>query len=417
MLKNILFPICCLLFLTTVFGQEQIEISPPYNIKTVTFVQNGQNAIPIFRLGDSFQLQFDDLYGNEANYYYSIIHCDYDWKPSQLSKNEYLNGFDDQRIQDYTNSVNTLQIYSHYRISFPNRLTQIRVSGNYMMKILNEEKEVVFAKKFILYEELVAVPMQIKRARNSNVLDQKQNIDFAIKSASINFQSPLQNVKVMLMQNGKFYNAIKNIKPQYTIGNDLIYKYDTETQFWGGNEFLFYENKDIRAANNNINFIDSNGGIYNSHLYANEARANKPYTYYPDINGNFIIKNIGAEKNEIEADYSWVFFTLSAPNYFGKKNIYINGMFNNYGMSEENKMEYNSEKGVYEKAIMIKQGFTNYQYILADDKGNIDEKNAIDGNFHITENDYFALVYYRENNQRYDRVIGKGIATSVNITN
>ena len=417
MLKNILFPICCLLFLTTVFAQEQIEISPPYNIKTVTFVQNGQNAIPIFRLGDSFQLQFDDLYGNEANYYYSIIHCDYDWKPSQLSKNEYLNGFDDQRIQDYTNSVNTLQIYSHYRISFPNRLTQIRVSGNYMMKILNEEKEVVFAKKFILYEELVAVPMQIKRARNSNVLDQKQNIDFAIKSASINFQSPLQNVKVMLMQNGKFYNAIKNIKPQYTIGNDLIYKYDSETQFWGGNEFLFYENKDIRAANNNINFIDSNGGIYNSHLYANEARANKPYTYYPDINGNFIIKNIGAEKNEIEADYSWVFFTLSAPNYFGKKNIYINGMFNNYAMNEENKMEYNSEKGVYEKAIMVKQGFTNYQYILADDKGNIDEKNAIDGNFHITENDYFALVYYRENNQRYDRVIGKGIATSVNITN
>jgi hypothetical protein len=417
MLKNILFPICCLLFLTTVFAQEQIEISPPYNIKTVTFVQNGQNAIPIFRLGDSFQLQFDDLYGNEANYYYSIIHCDYDWKPSQLSKNEYLNGFDDQRIQDYTNSVNTLQIYSHYRISFPNRLTQIRVSGNYMMKILNEEKEVVFAKKFILYEELVAVPMQIKRARNSNVLDQKQNIDFAVKSASINFQSPLQNVKVMLMQNGKFYNAIKNIKPQYTIGNDLIYKYDSETQFWGGNEFLFYENKDIRAANNNINFIDSNGGIYNSHLYANEARANKPYTYYPDINGNFIIKNIGAEKNEIEADYSWVFFTLSAPNYFGKKNIYINGMFNNYAMNEENKMEYNNEKGVYEKAIMVKQGFTNYQYILADDKGNIDEKNAIDGNFHITENDYFALVYYRENNQRYDRVIGKGIATSVNITN
>ena len=92
-------------------------------------------------------------------------------------------------------------------------------------------------------------------------------------------------------------------------------------------------------------------------------------------------------------------------------------MFNNYGMSEENKMEYNSENGVYEKAIMIKQGFTNYQYILAYDKGNIDEKNAIDGNFHITENDYFALVYYRENNQRYDRVIGKGIATSVNITN
>jgi hypothetical protein len=219
------------------------------------------------------------------------------------------------------------------------------------------------------------------------------------------------------MQNGKFNNAITNIKPQYTIGNDLIYKYDTETQFWGGNEFMFFENKDIRAANNSIARIDSKGGLYNDYLYTNEARTNKPYTYFPDINGNFIIKKIDAENNDIEADYSWVFFTLSAPNYFGKNNIYINGMFNNYALSSENKMDYNEEKGVYEKAIMIKQGFTNYQYVIADSKGKVDEENAIDGNFHQTENNYFVLVYYKENNQRYDRIIGKGIASSVDITN
>jgi hypothetical protein len=286
-----------------------------------------------------------------------------------------------------------------------------------MLKILNDDKEVVFTRKFILYEDLVAVPMQVKIARTLSSREQKQNLDFAIKSNSINFQSPLQNVKIMLMQNGKFDNAITNIKPQYTIGNDLIYKYDAETQFWGGNEFLNFENKDIRAANNNINFIDSKGGIYNTHLYANQARANNPYTYFPDINGNFIIKNISAERNEIEADYSWVFFTLAAPSYYGKKDIYINGMFNNYAIGAENKMDYDAKKGVYEKAIMIKQGFTNYQYVISDSKGNRDDANAIDGNFHLTENNYFALVYYRENNQRYDRVIGKGAASSVDITN
>lgn len=416
MLKK--FFICCLLINSVVsISQTEVEVAPPYNIKTVTFVQNGQNAIPVFQLGDNFQLQFDDLYGNEANYYYTITHCDYDWKPSQLSRNEYLNGFDDQRIQDYTNSINCLQIYSHYRLAFPNRQTQFRVSGNYVLKILNDEKEVVFSRKFILYEELVSVPTQVKRARNLNVYNQKQNIEFAIKSTNINFQSPLTNVKVLLMQNGKFNNAITNIKPQYTIGNDLIYKFDTETQFWGGNEFMFFENKDIRAANNSIARIDSKGGLYNDYLYTNEARTNKPYTYFPDINGNFIIKKIDAENNDIEADYSWVFFTLSAPNYFGKNNIYINGMFNNYALSSENKMDYNEEKGVYEKAIMIKQGFTNYQYVIADSKGKVDEENAIDGNFHQTENNYFVLVYYKENNQRYDRIIGKGIASSVDITN
>ncbi|MCZ8332355.1 MAG: DUF5103 domain-containing protein [Flavobacterium sp.] len=416
MVKKHFLLLISILFSGNLFAQIEKEIPPPYNIKTITFVQNDQNTIPIFRLGDSFEFQFDDLYGTEANYFYTITHCDYDWKPSQLVKNEYLNGFDDQRIQDYSNSLTTLQLYSHYKLAFPNRFTQFRVSGNYVIKILNDDKEVVFSRKFILYEELVSVPMQVKRPRSLSVINQKHNIEFSIKSSTINFQSPLQNVKVMLLQNGKFSNAITNIKPQYTIGNDLIYRYDSETQFWAGNEFLFFENKDIRAANNNIARIDTNGGIYNSHLYPSQARANSPYTFFPDINGNFIIKNINALRNEIEADYAWVFFTLSAPSYFGKKSIYVNGMFNNFAINEETKMEYNAEKGIYEKALMIKQGFTNFQYVISDANGNLDEENAVDGNFHQTENNYFALVYYRENNQRFDRIIGKGIANSIDAT-
>lgn len=399
------------------YSQTEKEIAPPYNIKTISFVQNGQNIVPIFKLADSFQLQFDDLYGNEANYYYQLVHCDYDWKPSQLSKNEYLQGFDDQRIQDYTNSFNTLQLYSHYKVQFPNKNTQLLVSGNYMIKILNEDREVVFARKFIIYEDIVSVPMQIKRARAVQDVNYKHDIDFAVKSTTLLFQNPLKNVKILLLQNGQISTGITDIKPMYTIGNDLIYKYDAETQFWSGNEYRFFENKDIRSANNNVGKIDSNGGIYNAHLYTDNAKAKNQYTYSPDINGNFVVKNINAENNEIEADYAWVFFSLSAPAYYGKSDIYVSGMFNNYALTPEYKMDYNATKGNYEKAIMIKQGFTNYEYVIADKTGKIDSENAIDGNFYQTESNYFGLVYYRENNQRYDRVIGKGIATSTDIIN
>lgn len=398
-------------------AQAEKEVLPPYNIKTVSFVQNGENMIPIFRLGDPFQLQFDDLFGNEANYYYRFVHCNYDWTPSDLTRNEYLRGFDDQRIQDYTNSFNTLQLYSHYKVQFPNKFTQLSVSGNYIIKILNEDREVIFSRKFIVYEDLVSVPMQVKTARNIKDLNHKHNIDFSIKSNTILFQSPLKNVKVLLLQNGVLSTGITNIKPMYTIGNDLIYKYDSETQFWAGNEYLNFENKDIRAANNLVGFVDSSGGVYNSHLYTNTARAKLQYTYFPDINGNFVVKNLNRDNNEIEADYAWVFFSLSAPAYYGKNDIYVNGMFNNYALTPEYKMDYNEAKATYEKAIMIKQGFTNFKYVIADKSGKIDEENAIDGNFYQTENNYFAIVYYKENNARYDRVIGKGIATSTNIIN
>lgn len=416
MLKKYLSTALFLFAISIAFSQEK-EINPPFHIKTISFVQSGQNAIPIFRLGDSFQLQFDDLHGTEDNYYYTIKHCDYDWKPSQLSKNEYLGGFDDQLIIDYVNSFNSLQLYSHYRVSFPNKQTQLKVSGNYIISILDENRDVVFSRKIILYEDIVSVPMQVKRARDVRFIEQKHNIEFSVRTSVINFQSPLQNVKVLLMQNGQFNNAITNIKPMFTIGNDLVYKYDKETQFWAGNEYLFFENKNIQGANNSIAYVSSEGGLYNSHLYTNDARKNKPYTFWPDINGNFLINALNRENPEIESDYAWVYFSLSASSFLDKKDIYVSGMFNNYAMNEESKMEFNEKKGIYEKAMMIKQGFTNYKYVLADSNGKTDEENAIDGNFYQTENNYFAIIYYRENNQRYDRVIGKGVATSTDIIN
>ncbi|WP_264536334.1 DUF5103 domain-containing protein [Flavobacterium sp. N1736] len=406
------------IFASATAQEVQTEVIPAYNIKTVSFVQNGNNVVPIFELGSTFELQFDDLFGNEANYYFDITHCDYNWKPTDIPKTDFLRGFDNQRITDYSNSFNTLQVYSHYRLAFPNQFTtQLRLSGNYIIKILNEDKEVVFSRKFILYEEQSTVAAQVKRSRNLSNIDYMQNLEFTILSNDIAFQTPLQNVRVLLLQNGDFNTSIKNIPPQYTIGNQLVYKYGQETLFWAGNEFLYFENKDIRAASNNVGKVGSNNDIYNSYLYTNLARGNQIYTNYEDVNGNFVVKNINGSNNEIEADYAWVYFTLSAPAFRLNKDIYITGMFNNYSLSPENKMDYNTDKAVYEKAIMIKQGFTNFEYKVADKKGTVDYENAIDGNFYQTENEYTILVYYKQSSDRYERVIGKGNANSINITN
>ncbi|EMY3482630.1 DUF5103 domain-containing protein [Flavobacterium psychrophilum] len=417
MAKRVFLLFISILLMNSVIGQTISETIPPFNIKTVTFTQNTNNVIPVFKLGEPFQLSFDDLFGTEEDYYYTIAQYNYNWTPTLLSKNEYLNGNDNQRIQDYENSFNTLQIYSHYRLNFPNNYTQITKSGNYLVSIFNSNKEIIFTKKIIIYEELVDVPMQVKRARNVTDNKYKHNLEFSIKSNSILFQNPVQNVKIILLQNGKWDNAIVNIKPQYTIGNDLIFKYDKETQFFAGNEYLYFDNKEIRVATNTIAKVNSNTGLYNSHLYTDSARKYKSYSYYPDINGNFKIRNLTAQNNDIEADYSWIYFTLFAINAPASTNIYITGMFNNNTISPENKMDYNTNKGVFEKAILIKQGFTNYNYTVLDSQNNISDKDPIDGNFHETENQYTAIVYYRQNGELYDRVIGKGNANSTNITN
>ena len=416
MLRSLLL-VFILGYFNILLGQNSAEVAPPFNIKTITFTQNGENVYPFFTIGDYFQFNFDDLYGTEEDYYFEVQHCNYNWSPSDLSKNEFLNGIDGQRIQDYENSFNTLQTFSHYKLDFPNKFCQITKSGNYIITILNKNKEIVFTKKIIIYENTTEVGMQVKRSRNLSDIKQKHNLELTIKSTSLLFQNPTQNVKVVLFQNGKWNNAIVNIKPQYTIGNDLIFRYNTETQFFAGNEYLYFDNKEVRSATNSIAKVESNSGLYNTKLYTDTARNNTAYSYFPDINGNFQLRNLRAQNKETECDYTWVYFTLFATETPANAAVYVTGMFNNNQLTAENKMDYNADKGVFEKAILIKQGFVNYNYTLLTPDGKIEGQNAIDGNFFETENNYNAFVYYRANGERYDRVIGRGEASSTTITN
>jgi len=361
-------------------------------------------------------LEFDDLIGNEADYYYTIDHYNFDWSTTQLAKSEYLSGFDNQRIRDYDNSFNTYQIYSHYRLTIPNEQTRgLLKSGNYLISIYDDDDVLMFSRKFMIVEELVNVGVDIKRSRDVKYINGKQSVDFVIATNSINFNNPLETIKTLVVQNNNLNTAITNLKPQYTLGNQLIYRYTTESSFWAGNEYLFFENKDVRAANVGVQFIDLQD-IYHNYLFADVERSKKPYTYNPDINGNFLVTALDADDVSIEADYTMIHFSLLYPQLTNGSAIYVYGNFNNYALNKENKMVFNPQSGYYETAFKLKQGFYNYKYVLVDAKGKLNE-GAICGNFYQTENDYKVLVYYRDLGGRYDRLIGLGKASSVNISN
>lgn len=391
---------------------QNSEKTPPYYIKSVHFEKEGQSQIPIFPKNETITLRFDDLMANNADYYYTITYHNYDWTTSDLLKTEYLSGLDDIRISQIQNSFGTLQAYTHYAVSLPNKETKLSLSGNYMIHVFDQQRNEIFSRKFIVYEERIGIGAEIARPRNSSTSLHKQNVYFLFDYGDVNYQNPRQNFKVSIFQNGRFDNAIHQVKPQYVMGTEFKYRYEEETQFWGGNEYWYYENSRLTQVNNMVKNVTSDTGLFNTFLYPFEPR--DYYSFLEDLDGAFIPNNRDRSNHQIEADYAWVYFSLKLAEKTSQP-IYVVGQFNNYEISEDYLAAYNPKTGLYEVALLLKQGFVNYRFVTADGQ-KIDDKNTIDGNFYETDNLYQILLYYRGNNDRYDAVIGYGETRSITIT-
>ena len=396
-------------------GQVLIEKNPPDFIKSIIFKvsEDDKNHFPIVRVNQSFSLQFDDLNAKEDTYYYKITHCNADWSASTLFKSEYIRGLDEQPIQPESNSYVTLQAYSHYRLTLPNDLTKITLTGNYILSITDSYGTELFSRRFVIYNPIVNVQTEVKRSRNLQFSDTDQVIQISIKERDFKLLNPKSSVKIAILQNYRWDNAITDLKPQYVMGNELIYRYDRESAFGGGNEFFNFDSKDLRGTSAGIFQINQNQ-LYENQLFTNISRANRIYTYNPDINGDFLVNTINGQNPSNEADYLWVHFTLEAQPSFWNKEVFVYGKFSNYELSDNYKLTYNEQTGLFHGKVLLKQGFYNYKFVTRSE--NKVDFNEIDGNFQQTENNYVILVYYRAIGALYDEVIGLGSANSINIS-
>ena len=407
--------LCFLILTNLLLVGQAVEVNPPDDIKTISFgTSDNAYGLPIVNLNEKLYLEFDVLNNLEEDFYYTIEHFDYDWTPSQLMKTEYLSGMDNLRIVNYINSFNTYQIYSHYELEIPNSQTRLKVSGNYIIKIYDDYDDLVFSRKFMVMESKANIGVQVRRSRNVSLINETQSVDFIISPRGDNFINPIETIKTIVVQNNNLKTALYSLKPQYILGNELVYRSIDESLFWGGNEYLFFENKDVRSANLGVQYIDLQE-LYHGYLFTDIERYRQKYTYNPDINGGYKVNVLDRNEPKIEADYTYIHFSLMCEE-LKNSSVYVYGGFNNFSTNYENKMTYNSKRNVYETTLLMKQGFYNYKYVVLDSDKNLNE-GAISGNFDETENNFKVIAYYRDLGARYDRLIGMGEANSIEMTN
>ena len=406
MLKKLVVLLLCFAFSPKAIGQETNEVTQVDFLKSIHFLdENPQRQFPIIGLNESFTLVFDDLLAQDNDYYYRIKHFNADWSPSDLFPNQYLKGFDNLRLDNFRSSFNTLQRYTHYELTLPNTNTSFLVSGNYMIEIYNAYDELMFSRKFLVFENTAQVQLGIYPTQNIDRLTTSQNLQFSIRPLGFQIRNPTTDLKVVMLQNHQWNSARQAPAPQYTSGNQLIYRYDLPTQYYAGNEYLFFNTKDLRVLNPSVSYVGLEE-LYQHYLYTDAPRKGFAYTYFPDINGNFVVETLQGDDQHTEADYSEVYFSLARQYGLNDEEIYIYGKFNNYALSEENKMVYNPNLELYEGILLLKQGFYNYNYVRKVD-GELD-KISISDTHAQTENNYLVLVYHRSIGSLYDALIGVG---------
>lgn len=386
--------IALLLLPLTMVAKSRI-IDP--QIKSLQVVVNKNWLSPaVMRLGsnDVLNIGFDELSHDYHRYIYRVEHCDADWTPStSLFESDWLEGFNNNPIDDYDRSVNTTVAYTHYKFQIPNDRMRLRMSGNYRIHIYDDEeaeREVV-AIEFCVTEQSMQLGMAITTNTDIDTNVSHQQVSLTLNYGMARVTDPANQLRVVVMQNGRDDNWKVNPKPTILTGSGAEWQHSRELIFDAGNEYRKYEVLDVSHPTMGIDHIHWNGEDYEVYPFIDEPRPN--YLYDEDANGSFFIRNSDNWQIETTCEYVWVIYRMKCPPLLDGQMV-IDGWWTTDDNQNSYEMKYDKNTEMYTARVLQKQGYYSYQYLWQRPDGS-KRFAPSEGSFYQTENRYQAFVYYR----------------------
>lgn len=388
---------------TQIFNNEiktlQIgRVGEKYSSNTISLVDN-----------EKLSISFDELSHNTHAYSYKVIHCNADWTASAISSSEYVEGFVNSDIVDYSRSTSTTFLYTHYKFELPNDNMKFKISGNYVVLIYEDNKmdSPVAQVCVLVYEPKISIEHNLRFNTDIELNGRYQQLDFDIRLNGVNVQVPQSELKVVVRQNNRIDNEVFGLQPTYVNGSILSFKNNRDLIFEGGNEFHTIDISSVYVASRGIDKIKYQQPHYEVYLAKQPVEKPTAYMHEFDANGKFVINSQEAvnDKNT-EADYMYVNFYINAAEPFLDGRVYVGGDFNQNLMNQQSIMKYDFDSKMYTFRALLKQGGYSYQYRFlrkGESKLNVEK---IEGSFWQTTNEYSIYVYYRPLGAQFDRLIG-----------
>lgn len=387
---------------------QRHEIKSDHIATLQVVADNDWLTMPVIRLnsGQRIHIEFDDLTHQYNRYAYKVIHCEADWTESEeLFESDYIEGFaDGNTIDEMEESLNTNQLYTHYSLTLPNEHCRLKMSGNYKVEVYddNDDSEPMLTACFMVVEPVMTVRMEVTPNTDIDVNKSHQQVSMEVGYNGLQVLQPERQIHTVVLQNGRWDNARLNAKPQYTMADGLRWDHNRDLIFDAGNEYRKFEVLDTDHPTLGIDRIRWDGKQFHAFVFADEPRPN--YLYDEDANGAFYIRNSDNIENNRISDYVQVHFQLMCPQPVSG-DVYVNGVWTNDSFLEQYRMEYDYGSSSYQLTLPLKMGYYSYQYVMLDADG-FAQVMPTEGSFFQTENEYYALVYYRQQGGRTDRLVG-----------
>jgi hypothetical protein len=411
-MKYLLFLSC---FITCLAGHAQ-DIVYTANIKTPQlFTFGNQLGYPAIRLNsaDQVELHFDDMDADIKNYSYTYQLCNADWTPAILSEFDFIRGFSQVHITDYRTSSVALTRYTHYQAILPDKNCVPIRSGNYVVKVFlnGDTAQLAFTRRLLVVDNSANIAAQILQPFNPDISRTYQKIQLNVNTRSLNVSNAFQQVKVWILQNNRWDNAIHDIQPSFYSGNVLQYNSDDAFVFPAGSEWRWLD------LQGNLHFQSDrvSKGIYGNAsttliLKPDGDRSQNPYYNYRDYNGMYYIQTTESIDPYWQSDYATVQFTYVPHDHlaFAGKDLYLVGAITDYQLTDSFMMKYDTPSGTYQSSLLLKQGYYNFGYATVghNDPAHRASFEFTEGNHVETENEYTILVYYRQLGGRADELVG-----------
>jgi hypothetical protein len=363
------------------------------------------------------EISFDDFKADYQDYYYSVELRNADWTAVNLSAFDYLQGFNQNKINKFSVSSIATQSYFHYQFNFPNAQLRPTQSGNYILKVFKNgnTNEIVFTRRFFVTENQVSVAATVQEPFDGQISKTHQKIQFVLDVKKIPFFQTDQ-IGTAVIQNYRYNDAVSIAAPSFIRGNLLEYNSEDQFIFPAGKEARWLDLQNLRLRSDRIADLNSKERRTIVSVKPDLSRSSTAYYTFNDLNGGFMISNTESLQSENQNDYAQVNFTYMPKDripFMGQK-LYLFGALTNNSINKEAEMIFDPASGYYKKSLLLKQGYYSYNYILRDMQGvnPMNDFTETEGNHWETENNYSILVYYRPPGARHDHIIGFGAVNS-----